>query len=680
MHKFILCLFLFTNLVFAGDGCIAHKLGFRKIESFEDVESFFPKSIEEVEFRKNEMISGIKEIVEKICLEEAPNFDNTARLLDLLFGTMIYGKESFSAISYLYTDKEIRLISEKAATEIEKVFYQQVNTHPKLYEAICAIPLEDLSEEHVYFVNRIRKQLKKMGLGLPQDKIDNVQRLQEEITDLSESFGRNIRESRRSFLVSLEELKGMDDTFIQGLSKKEDLYELTTDYPIVGPILSFCSIESTRKRMFQMFNNRADSQNRDILIALSAKRSELAHILGYGSYAEMQLETEMVKTPENAKDFLDKVENLLKEKQLEDFSFLKMHKPPEITLSEKGKFNPWDINYVITKVRAQKYSIDTEAFKVYFPLDYTLKGLMNIYETFFNIVIEEVPSKDLWYEDVRLLCVSSKNKETVYGYITLDLFPREGKYTHACDIPLLPSLKSRRGEYPALSAVVCNFPSPTKELPSLLRVVNLITFFHEFGHALHDMLGVTDLASTAGTNTNYDFVEMPSQILEEWLKDPFILQMCTSHYLTGEKLPIETIEKIIAYTNSFQASMVMKQLVFANFSLLFHQDPQADLKSLWTELKSQYCIETDPLPNDNFYLAFGHITSYGARYYGYLWSKVFALDVFEKIKKEGLLNPETGKKYIQDIIGRGGSLDPNQYLLDFLERKPEINAFTKSIK
>lgn len=667
----------FTSLLFASDGCIAHKLGFRKLKSVEDVEAFFPKTIEEIEERKTSLILGIKEVVEEICRQEPTTFDNTARLFDLLFGSFIYGREN--PVGYVYPDKEMRLAAEKASTEIAKAYFLELNSHPKLYTAICSIPLDGLTKEQEYFVNEVKNELKRMGLNLSQEKRDRVQVLQEEIADLCENFGRNIRESRKSFFVTLEELKGMDENFINSLTKKEDLYELTTDYPIVKPVLSYCSVESTRKKMYETFNRRAVGANEEILQSLSLKRNLLAQLLGYSSYAAMQLQPEMVKTPENAKEFLESVEAILKDKQLEDFAFLKEHKPKEITLTEDVKFNPWDMGYVLTQVRIKKYDVDTEALKVFFPLDYSLKGLIEIYEKFFSICIEEVPSS-LWHEDVRLVRVSNKEKDIIYGYITLDLFPREGKYTHACDMPLLPSLKTDRGEYPALSAVVCNFPAPTKELPSLLRLSDLGTFFHEFGHALHDMLGRTDLVSTAGTNTKYDFVEMPSQILEEWLNDPTILQMCSSHYETGEKLSLDIIGKMISYKKSFQANLFMSQLVYANFSLSFHQSPQQDLKGLWADIKNQYCIETKPMPNDCYYLAFGHLREYGARYYGYLWSKVFALDVFERIKKEGLLNPNIGEEYIRYIIGRGGSMNPNQYLLDFLGREPNIEAFSQSIR
>ena len=215
----------------------------------------------------------------------------------------------------------------------------------------------------------------------------------------------------------------------------------------------------------------------------------------------------------------------------------------------------------------------------------------------------------------------------------------------------------------------CNFPSPTSELPSLLRPTDLKTFFHEFGHALHDMPGRTELVSTAGTNTKYDFVEMPSQILEEWLDDPKILRMCSSHFQTGEKLSLDIIENIIKSNNRLQSHALMNQLLFTYFSLEFHLNPREDLKDIWDRLTQQYRIEIEPMNDDYRYLSFGHLREYGARYYGYLWSQAFALDVFERIKKEGLLNPEIGRIYIRDIIGRGGSLDPNRYLHDFLGRE-----------
>lgn len=677
--RYIFSFILISSFLFGNDESLTYKLGLRNLTSVKDIEEFFPKTVKEVEDKKTNFILGLKEVVEKICTEEAPDFERVGNLFDLLFGSGNFGQGYFTAVGFVHPNKEIRLAAEEATTEITKSFLAELNAHPELYKVISKISLKKLSEEQVYFITEIKNELKRMGLNLSQEKRNQAQALQEEIANLSEQFMRNITESRKSLFVTLAELEGMEESFIKSLKRKDELYELTTDYFIAKPVLNLCRVEATRKKIHILFNNRAD-KNLDILPAITLKREQLAQLLGYDSYAKMQLESEMVKTPQKAKKFLDDMTNILKDKQKEEFNYLKDHKPQEVTLTEDGKFNPWDFSYVLNKVKTKQFAIDIEALKVYFSLENTLSGLIEIYEKFFSLKIEEIPSSNLWHKDVRLMRISNTQKDLVYGHIILDPFPRDGKRNHPCDVPVLPSLKTNAHCSTALSVVICSFPLSTDELPSLLRPIDLSTFFHEFGHALHDMLGRTELISAAGTSTKRDFVEMPSQILEEWLKDPKILQMCSKHYETQEKLPLETIEKMIAYNNSFQAQFWMRQLMLANFSLSVYQSPSQDLGKLWSYQKSEYCIESKPLDQDLYYLVFGHLNGYGARYYGYLWSKVYALDIFEKIKKEGLLNPLIGKEYTRHILSKGGSLDPNQYLIDFLGREPNIEAFNKSIR
>ena len=673
-----MCSFI-VSLLNAGEDDLVRKLGLYHLKETQDVKTFFPATIAEIETRKKNMIEGFHLAIDQLLSQKKPTFENTAYLYDLAFGALIYGSEAIQTISMVSTDPKVRQAASKAATEVAKTALAVLSDHPELYELISSIDTTNLKEEHLYYLQEVKKNLKSLGLGLPAKERLKVRKLQEKLVDLGESFSFNIREDQRRVAVTLEELAGMDEAFCQSLEKDEKgNYILTTDYPIVFPVLSLCQVESTRRQMYRAFSERGHPQNNAVLKDLSKKRHELARIIGFDSYAHLQLSGEMAENPERVRDFLNPLAKLLSSKQDQEFELLKANLPEGIKLNEQKQIQPWDLSYSITDYKKKHLDLDEEGLKAYFPLEATLTGLMKVYESFFNLKIEEVLTPNLWHPDVRLLRVSQKSGRSC-GFIILDLHPRSGKYTHACVAPQLPAWQSHDNDTPSLSVLICNFPKGSEEMPALMRPSDVRTFFHEFGHALHNMLGSTDLISTTGCNTKRDFVELPSQMLEEWLWDKEILQMCSSHYLTKEKLPSEIIERMLLAKNAFSGIAWMRQIMLSHYSLDIYSSPCENVQDLWHKLDKHYRPQIAHMEENHSCLSFGHLYEYGACYYGYLWSRVFALDVFEKIKKEGLLNPKIGELYIKQIIGRGGSLDPNQLLIDFLGRKPTQAAFLKSI-
>jgi thimet oligopeptidase len=262
------------------------------------------------------------------------------------------------------------------------------------------------------------------------------------------------------------------------------------------------------------------------------------------------------------------------------------------------------------------------------------------------------------------------------------LYPRENKYGHAAHAGVIHSIKQFYGQDnpPSVSFVVANFPKPTVDKPSLLKFDDVSTFFHEFGHAMHAMLGRTNIASFSGTNTKLDFVELPSQILEEWLYNKEILEKVSGHYQTGESLPDTIIDTLIKLKTFSSGAMIQGQIYYARIALAYYaQGADKDVYKIAQNLANTMTKNTIVDSENHFYASFSHLTGYGARYYGYLWSKVFALDIFEQIEKEGLLNAQVGQRYINEVIGKGGSIDPNKLLKNFLGREPNDKAFFKSL-
>ena len=277
--------------------------------------------------------------------------------------------------------------------------------------------------------------------------------------------------------------------------------------------------------------------------------------------------------------------------------------------------------------------------------------------------------------------VTNQKGDEILGTLMLDLYPRPNKYSHAAHTTIIPSTYKVDGtRIPDVSIVLANFSKPMDGKPSLLKRSEVQTFFHEFGHALHAVLGATTIASLSGTHTKTDFVELPSQMLEEWLHDKDILKKVSGHYITGEPLPDDIIDTIIKLKNLTTGYFVTRQTYLSSIALSYfgageNKQPHAIMQELYTTMMPHMAFIND----NHFYSSFGHLTGYGAKYYGYLWSKVFALDLFATIKKHGLLSPEIGQKYIKEVLSKGGAQDPNELLYNFLGREPNAQAFLQEM-
>jgi thimet oligopeptidase len=336
--------------------------------------------------------------------------------------------------------------------------------------------------------------------------------------------------------------------------------------------------------------------------------------------------------------------------------------------------------------------VDETKIQEYFPLEATVAALFSIYESFFGIKFTKHAKLGgaFWHESVEVLEVHKDG--ALLGYVVLDLFPREGKYSHACCHGVVPAvaLTPEAGSTysPALAVVIANFPTATSDRPALFLHSDVETFFHEFGHAIHGLFGRTPMATVAGTNVKRDFVELPSQMLENWVWQPAILKQISQHFQSKQPLPEELIAAKVASKSTFNGRDYLRQLQFARYSLeIFGAEfaAQAEEKLDTTALMDR--IRHEVLPhiahpqNSHFQCAFGHLTGYGAGYYGYMWSEVFSADVFATINKVpgGLLSPEMGERYTRHIIGPGGSRDPAEMIEAFLGRAPNSDAFMEDL-
>lgn len=658
-----------------------------KLSTPQDIPALFPTTVAELESRVQASIEDVKKRVDALIAlpKKEYSYTTVAQALDELdvLSNMIIMVNICTALENVSPDEAIRTAAHNAVKKIQDFAIDILQNNKALYDVFVTYAndvalTEQLTDEQRYFISETLIHFKRKGLDLPDAQRAQCTKLLKEIAQLSQDFERNIAQDQSTITATKQELAGVNPDFIANLKKDaQGNYILGVDYPTVFTIFETCSVESTRKRMYLAFNNRANPANKAVLDRLLTARHELAQLLSMPCYATLCLADEMVETPERARSFLHELLNRCQAKEKREFDILVSDLPEGVTLTQDGKLKPWDVAYVKNYYKKKYLAIDEEKIAEYFPSASTITGLLSLYETFFNLEFSLVEGLNLWVKDLTTIAVYDARDKKLLGYLILDLYPRPNKFSHACHMTLIPGVTLPDGSTPpSLSVVLANFPPDSATKPALYKRDDVNTFFHEFGHALHAILGRTRVASFSGTSVKRDFVEMPSQMLEEWLHDPAIIKNISKHYLTGQPLPDDLVAALHSVKNFDSGYFVQRQAFLALSSLEFYgPGADKDCKALWQELAQQCTQSVAFEPEAHMYLSFGHLPDYGPRYYGYLWSKVFALDLFDCIKKQGLLNPQAGKLYVDKIISKGGSKNPNELLRDYLGREPRSDAF-----
>lgn len=664
----------------------------KKITCVSDVSRFFPKNIQEVhDYSSCTMQRAQKDLDELVGLQaEQRNFDNTARAMDVIASKFSSVSSALQALEMVSPEEEIRKACHEEAIKLQ-AFAVDAFSNKGLYQAFKAYcdgnaKNENLNDEQRYFLNESIKDFHRSGLELPDDAFKAVQDLKKELAELEVKFDTNIATDQSKVPVTPEELAGCAEHFIQNLEKDaQGNYLLGCDYPTYFEVMEHCKIQDTRKRLYFAYNNRACPQNVDLMHKIIAKRDELAKKLGFASYAALDIDSEMVKTPERATAFIENLVSKAHLKAQQEFEAFKHELPEGVSLDAQGKMNAWDLYYVSAHYKKKHFDIDERLVAEYFPVDKALQGVFDIYQKFLSLEFTLVKPDWTWHEDVKLIAVHQADSKELCGYIFLDLHPRDNKYSHACLCPVVPTVSRTMTDgiverTPSVSLVIANFPKATADRPALLKHRDVETFFHEFGHAMHGVLGSTELAAFSGTAVKRDFVEMPSQIFEEWLFDKQLLKGLAHHYQTGESLPDVLIDKIVGL-KKFDSGMYLERQCMLSLMALQYFAPgaQKDSDVIRAQLAQRLMPEIRFEQDAHFQASFGHLTGYGAKYYGYMWSKVFALDLFYVVREQGLLNPAAGKVFVDKILSKGGSIDPDILLKDYLGREPNDEAFFKDL-
>lgn len=673
-------LFIMTSKETEGSVCIG---------SAQELKKLFPSTVSEINHSQKRAELIIHQTVSEILAVPANQrtFENTALVYDQISIELDVISGGLLALKELSPIAELRQAAQQALINLNKTINQKLILNPDIYHAFKEYiddykKLDKLNNYQKYFLQETMSSFERSGLNLPAKELSQVRTLVDEIDQLSHEFAINIAQDQSKISVTADQLTGLPIDFIENLAKDENgNYLVGCDYPTFMKVIKTCQNSNTRKMLLQAFNRRAYPENEQILTNLIAKRDELSKLLGFESYAHLDLDSQMALTPDRAIQFLKNVQKGAQTKAEKEINYLKNNLPKGVDLID-GKIAPWDLQFLQTAAKLRDLNIDEQTIAEHFVLESTLDALFKVYEKFLGLKLIKTKVQDLWSNEVQALEIYQASTNQLLGYLLLDLFPRPNKFSHAAAFMVVPAILPKAGKplCPAVGVVMANFPRSTNNKPALMTYYDVKTFFHEFGHALHGIIGRTALASHSGLKVKTDFVEMPSQMLEDWLTDGDILKNISAHYISGEPLSQSIINKLVDLEKFDAGHATCRQLCFGLLSLaLFgpgqNKDIQAIKSEIWQEL-TPYLIWDE---NDRFEAAFGHLTGYGAKYYGYLWSKVFAKDLFASIKKQGLLNPKVGQAYVDKVLSQGGQKDPNQLLRDFLQRDPNQDAFTNDL-
>lgn len=595
---------------------------------------------------------------------------------------------------------------------------------------------EKLDPESRRWLEKDHKSYIRNGLGIPAGpKRDRFKEIKKRQSEIGIAFQKTLNEEDGGLWFTPEQLEGLPTDVISGLKQGEEENAgkvwLSFKYPDLFPALKYVKNPEVREKIFISNENKCNA-NIPLFQEAVVLRDEAARLLGYNNHAEFRIEDKMAKTTKTVNDFLGDLRTKLAPGGLEEIKYLNSLK--EADLKELGKADSidghyylWDHRYYDTLMLEKDYALDQNKIAEFFPLMPTITGMLNIFEELFGLIFVEITGEDrdaisetgkgadiVWHEDVKLFSVWDDEGEGsgFVGYLYLDLHPRPGKYGHAANFNLSPGFIKKDGtrRYPA-TALVCNFSKPTPKKPSLLKHDEVVTLFHELGHGIHDLVSRTTYSRFHGTNTVRDFVEAPSQMLENWCWTPSQLKSLSKHYsyLTpeykiafeeesaskeqpSETIPDDLINSIIKTKHINDALFNLRQLHFGIFDMTIHTPKDHEeivnlpISETYNRLRKEISkIEGPEVRGEKWdwghgQATFGHLMGgYDAGYYGYLSSQVYSADMFYSVFKKDPMNGKEGRRYRHTVLERGGSQEEMQTLEDFLGRKPSTEAFYKEL-
>ena len=650
-----------------------------------------PKFEESPDAIKNSLTNTIKEAnaaLDKLGQLKAfeVTFANTVRALD----DISYRSGLFANRLSLMKETSTNAAVREVATDAIKAFQDWavgLDYREDVYAAMKAYALTQpkLHGEDQKLFTETMRDYRRAGLELPKEKRDEVERMRKEVSKLATDFETNVTEAKKALKFSRAELEGVPESFLnqKGIKTAEDEYTIMVNVTFhYLMVMDNGKREETRKKVLFEQNNLAREKNIPLLKQILKLRTDIAHTLGYASWADYQIEPKMAKNARTAIEFLEKLKVGLQPKfdaEVAEFQKLKA----KDTGDSKAKIELWDWRYYSNELKKQRYTVDAEKLRVYFPYDRVLAGMFRIYERIFGLKFQEVDAPYKWVDDLKLFAVTDSKTGEPMGLFYLDMFPREGKYNHFAQFGIIEGKRLRDGKYQRPTvALICNFPPPDAGKPSLLAHSEVETLFHEFGHAMHSVLTRANYSRFAGTSVPRDFVEAPSQMLENWVWDKSVLDTFAARYDNPkEKIPPSILAKLKEAKLATEGTRYRRQLGFGLTDLALHSDPKAFENPVEIANKITADVFFPPINNTAYVAYFGHLMGYDAGYYGYAWADAIASDmatVFEK-SKDGYFDEAVGKRLRDEIYAVGDSRDVNVSIRKFLRHDQSLEPFLESI-
>ena len=664
-------------------GTLHDTVPFNKI-NFEDYEEAFMEGMR----RDNEAIDKI------INNPEEPTFDNTIAVEDNSKGEHYYDlldrvSNVFSCLMSAETNERMEELAQKLSPILTK-HENDIVLNPKLFARVKAVyeNHRELTPEEQMLLDKEYDAFVRRGALLDEEGKDQLRKLTEEASMLSLQFSQNLLKENKAFTLHItdkEQLSGLPETAVEAAAqtakdKKLEGWVFTLDFPSYSPFMTYSTQRDLREKMYMARNTECihdnDQNNLEICKRLINIRREIAQLLGFDTYAEYVLKHRMASTTTNVYKLLDDLIDAYKPTAIEEVKAIE--EKAKAMEGSDFKVQPWDSAFYSHKLQMERYNLDAEMLRPYFQLDKVIQGVFGLATRLYGITFKENKNIPVYHSDVKAYEVFDKDGSYLAVFYA-DFYPREGKQGGAWMTESQGQYINKKGQNirPHVS-VVMNFTKPTEQKPALLTLGEVETFLHEFGHSLHGMLANSRFESLSGTNVWWDFVEMPSQFMENYAIEKDFLRTFATHYETGEPLPDELIERIVKSRNFNVASACLRQVSFGLLDMAYYTQTKEFTEDIIPFEKKAWAkaIITEQLPNTCMTVQFSHIMAggYAAGYYSYKWAEVLDADAFSMFKKNGIFDPQTAQSLRDNILSRGGTEHPMTLYKRFRGQEPTIDA------
>ena len=623
---------------------------------------------------------------------EVATFENTIEALDFSGEQLDRISSLFFNLNSAETNDDIQKIAQEVSPLLSE-FSNDITLNEELFKRVKTVyELKNqlsLTTEQETLLDKKYKSFSRNGANLSKDRKEKLRDIDKKLSQLKLKFGENVLAETNAFemlITKEEELSGLPDGAKEAAqqlaeSKNKKGWLFTLDYPSCIPFVTYADNRALRQKISLAAGAKSFKgntlDNQDNVLHLVKLRHERASLLGYETHAHFVLEERMAKNPETVNTFLNEL--LKKAKPAAENEFKNLEKFAK-ELDNIDRLEKWDSAYYSEKLKQKLFSLDDEQLKPYFKLEHVINGAFTVANKLFDLNFEEINTIDKYHEDVLTYKVTNNNGELISIFYA-DFFPRAGKRNGAWMTSFKPqSIKNGINERPHIS-IVCNFTKPTKSKPSLLTFNEVTTLFHEFGHALHGMLANTVYPSLSGTSVYWDFVELPSQILENWCYEKEALELFATHYKTGEVIPMDLVEKIKESATFHEGMQTLRQISFGLLDMSWHSGNSSEIKSVKThEVKAFRDTTLFPEVAENcMSTSFSHIFQggYSSGYYSYKWAEVLDADAFDYFKEAGIFNKDVASKFKDNVLSKGGTENPMTLYKRFRGQEPKPEALLK---